>query len=956
MVYFLQEVAKHVYQNHREELPQLNIVFPGKRARLYFNRYLTQLTDKPVWAPRYYSITELMQNLSGLMPGDPLSLVFDLYEVYKDITRTAETFDSFYFYAEMLLADFDDIDKYLIDAKDLFRNLASLKNIDNYFNYLTEKQIEAIRHFWNTFETAHLPADQQDFLNLWQVLNKIYQQYNTLLTDKGLSYEGQAYRKVAEMLGAGDDSRISQGKYIFVGFNALNTCEKHLFRFLKRNKEAAFYWDTDEYYMNNRIHEAGYFLRDNVKEFPAPPGFDCKSSLTDKQKSIQLVSVPSNVGQTKIIPSCIDDFPKDPDFGNAAIILADENLLVPVLHSLPDDIAEFNVSMGYPFRQTPVYALIELLLDLQRGFKNIKGEPAFYHKHVLALINHQYFIRLYPEELHRLTDLITKGNRFYITEKELNPNEFLKIIFQKTKKITALPDYLLDVLHILLEARESGSKDEGSQGMLQKEFIFQVMLYLNRLKDILQNTKLEFSESTFRRLLRKVLQQISVPFSGEPLTGLQVMGILETRTLDFENLVILSMNEGIYPKSGNVPSFIPYNLRYGFGLPTIEHQDAIFAYYFYRLIGRAKNIVLVYNSKADGMFTGERSRFLHQLFYESVFTVKEKEYALEVKPVKTKPIRVKKNEAILSVLEKYQDEDGHYLSPSAINAYIDCPLKFYFRYIAGLKEPDEVKEEIDSAVFGRLLHISMNKLYEPFERRLITGTDFDSILNQQDKIRLAVDEAFSEEYFKSKKSGDSLNFLGRNRIIREIITRYVQQILQVDKRYAPFQVISLEKKYGITVPVKLNDREAQIRVGGVIDRIDRKEGVTRILDYKTGRDRLDFKGIDTLFTAPYKNRNKAVLQTILYGLIYRDIDKSSQVKPALYLIQQIFSSGFSWDIIVKDNGKKNIPVHAVEPYAEIFYMHLKEVLTDLFDTGSDFIQTEDAETCRQCPYAGICHK
>ena len=956
MVYFLQEVAKHVYENHREELPQLNIVFPGKRARLYFNRYLTQLTDKPVWAPQYYSISELMQNLSGMMPGDPLSLVFGLYEVYKEITRTNETFDNFYFYAEMLLADFDDIDKYLIDAKDLFRNLASLKNIDNYFNYLTEKQIEAIRHFWNTFETANLPADQQEFLNLWQVLYKIYQQFNALLAEKGISYEGQAYRKVAEMLASGDDSRISQGKYIFVGFNALNTCEKRLFRFLKRNNRASFYWDTDDYYMNNQIHEAGYFLRDNVKEFPAPPGFDCKSNLTGKQKNIQLVSVPSNIGQAKIVSACIGDFPKTPDFGNAAIILADENLLVPVLHSLPDDITDFNVSMGYPFRQTPAYSLIELLLDLQRGSKIIKGEPAFYHKHVLALINHQYFIRLYPEELHRLTDLITKENRFYITENELGRNELLEKIFQKPDKVTALPDYLLGILPILSDTLLNRKEEEGAQGLLQNEFIFQVMLYLNRLKDILQNTKLEFSESTFRRLLRKVLQQISVPFSGEPLTGMQVMGILETRTLDFENLVVLSMNEGIYPKSGNVPSFIPYNLRYGFGLPTVEHQDAIFAYYFYRLIGRAKNIVLVYNSKADGMFTGERSRFLHQLFYEPVFTIKEKEFALEVNPLKTKPIRVKKDEVILADLKKYQDSDRHYLSPSAINTYIDCPLKFYFRHISGLKEPDEVKEEIDPAVFGRLLHISMNKLYEPFEGKMITESDFNLILQQQDNIQMAVDEAFSEEYFKLKNAGNPLNFSGRNRIIREIINRYVHQILLVDKGYAPFEVISLEKKYGITVPVKVNDREIQIRVGGVIDRIDRKEGITRILDYKTGRDKLDFKGIDALFTASYKNRNKAVLQTILYGLIYNDTEKTAHVKPALYLIQQIFSSGFSWDIIEKDNGKNNVPVQTVEPYAETFYEYLKEVLTSLFHPESDFTQTDDPDVCSQCPYAGICHK
>ncbi len=956
MIYFLQEVAKHVYENHREELSRLNIVFPGKRARLYFNRYLTGLTDKPVWAPQYYSISELMQQLSGLMPGDPLNLVFDLYTVYKEITKSEETFDNFYFYAEILLADFDDIDKYLIDAKDLFQNLASLKNIDNYFNYLSEKQIEAIRHFWNTFETAKLPTDQQGFLDLWQVLYKIYQQYNSLLEGKGLSYEGRAYRNVADMIATNDDSRISTDKYIFIGFNALNTCEKKLFRFLNRRNQASFYWDTDGYYMNNQIHEAGYFLRDNVKEFPSPAGFDCKSNLTDEQKNIQFISVPSNVGQAKILSDCLKDFPEESDFSKTAIVLADENLLVPVLHSLPDNIPDFNVSMGYPFRQTPAFSLIELLLDLQRGSMNKNGQLVFYYKHVLALLNHQYFIRLDREELNQLTKKITDENMFYVSQKELNQKNFLKSIFKKPANVTSLPDYLLEVLHDLSESAGGRTTEDETQWLLEKEFIFQVMLYLNRLKEILENTHLEFSENTFRRLLRKLLQQASVPFSGEPLTGMQVMGILETRTLDFENLVILSMNEGIYPKSGNVPSFIPYNLRFGFGLPTLEHQDAIFAYYFYRLIGRAQNITLVYNSKADGLFTGERSRFLHQLFYESVFKVKEKEFALDVKPVKSRPIQIKKNDTVLKLLQKFQSTDGSYLSPSAINTFIDCSLKFYFRYIAGLKEPEEVKEEIDPAVFGRLLHMGMNYIYKPFEGKMISSADFDTILKQEDIISVAVDEAFRDEYFKSEAKEKPLVFTGKNRIVREIISRYINQILQVDKNQAPFEIVSLEKRFGISMPVIINGIEIYVRVGGVIDRVDRKDGMIRILDYKTGKDSLVFKDIDSLFMPSFKNRNKAVFQTILYGLIYQENDKAINVKPALYLIREIFSPGFTWDILEKNNGKNSIPLDSVGPYRDDFYAHLKEVLTGLFHPESDFDQTDDLDICNQCPYAKICHR
>ncbi|MBN2347762.1 MAG: PD-(D/E)XK nuclease family protein [Bacteroidales bacterium] len=953
MLAFLEETANYLSEKYGDQLSKLCLVFPNKRARLYFNNYLIKNIDKPVWSPSYFTITEFVEEISGLQVADNLLLTFELYNTYKQVTKSAQNFDDFYFFCEMLLSDFDDIDKYLVNPKDLFQNLSALKNYENYFSYLTEQQVEIIKRFWNTFNPEHLSEHQEGFVSLWEVLDKIYSEFNTKLDSMGLSYEGKLFRHVVKKIDTGEALPLDYEKIIFVGFNALNVCERKIFRHLKTVHKAIFLWDYDEYYTNNEIHEAGYFLRKNRKEFPAPEEFSIQSQLTSPGKEITFVSASSTMGQVKILPDLLSGIAPEEDLlSKTAIVLADERLLLPVLYSLPETLSELNVSMGYPFNDTPAFSLIEIIIGLQRNAKRSGEKIVFYYKDVLAFINHQYIINVDVKTLNAIKNKIIEENKIYISQQELLINGLFHETFRQVENVPELPDYISYIFGSILQLSKKG---EILLSSVQLEFIYQLFTYLKRLKDVLSGTGVEINRATFLRLLYKLLQNLTVPFSGEPLKGLQVMGILETRTLDFENIIVLSMNEGLFPKSVSIPSFIPNNLRIGFGLPTSEHQDAIYAYYFYRLLHRSKNIFLVYNSQPKGMLSGERSRFLHQLFYEPVFRIKEISYSLPVTITLSQKISIKKTEYVLKRLERFTGPNGAALSPSALNTYIDCSLKFYFRYILGVKEPDDITEDIDLPSFGNILHKVMNKLYEPYFGSVTDSAKITTLLqNKTGILDKAVDESFKEEYFKFLQDGEPVKYAGRHQIIKEIILKYTEQILQVDAKISPFEIIDLEKGYYISLELKGLNGLKTVNIGGIIDRIDRVNGKIRIIDYKTGQVKNSFKGIESLFINSDPDRNHAVFQTFLYSFILSK-SVSDPICPGLYFIREFYDENNEYHIFETD-GRTKTSVEDFKTYKENFQHGLTTVLQEIFNPDNLFQQTEEQEICKNCTYKIICHR
>ncbi|KPK86838.1 MAG: hypothetical protein AMS27_04200 [Bacteroides sp. SM23_62_1] len=953
MNHFLEEIAKHLYSAYGDKLKDCCVVFPNRRAGLFFNKYLSELTEKPVWAPEYFTISDLMVELSELEPADELLTLFELYKVYCEEKNIQESFDEFYFWGEIMLADFDNIDKYLVNATKLFQNITDLRNIEDQFSYLSEEQIKIIKRFWQNFEPGWSGQHKDKFLETWKVLNNIYSRLRDILAEHNIGYEGMIYRDVADKLVNGEKINLPFLKIFFIGFNALNECENALFKYLSTRNLAEFFWDYDEYYLVNKNHEAGRFIRRNIDEFGATEINLSFSSLTTR-KEIRVVSVPSMVGQAKILPELLSNM--EDISHETAIVMADEHLLVPVLHSLPESADDFNVTMGYPVDKTPVYALIEHIIDLQNNSRRQNDQKwRFYYRDVLAILNHPFIHQDYETEIDQLIDDITERNKIYLTGEELNINTFLGSIFTRIDEPKNIPAYLL---HILEKLARDNINQEHSYKALENEIIFQLYVRIKRLKEIIDNSSIQFLTRTLFRLLRKTLMHTRIPFSGEPLIGLQIMGVLETRGLDFKNLIMLSMNEDIFPGSPVSHSFIPHHLRFGFGLPTIEHQDAIYAYYFYRLIQRAERIILVYNSKTEGLSTGEKSRFIHQLLFDPAFSVNEKIIAYNIQANPEKPVWLSQDKISMDILNTYISENikNKYLSPSALNVYIDCRLRFYFRYIARLEEPDEVAEEVNQLLFGNMLHAAINRLYEPLMEGEITSVSLRELLNNKVRINSAIHHAFNQEYQSVADKGKA-EIEGRNLIVREILKQYLIQIINTDINYTPFRIIDLEGTYRMDISVKKEDKLLRVSIGGKIDRIDNVGNEIRIIDYKTGRVDRKISDIDSLFDRDLSDRNHAVFQTLLYSKLFYSSEKQQDkmIVPGLYAIRELTSNDFDYHILF--GAQRNKEILSDYQHLDIqFTKKLIGIVEEMYNKDIGFFPTRITEKCEYCPYREICHR
>jgi CRISPR/Cas system-associated exonuclease Cas4 (RecB family) len=949
MQYFLQEAARDVYRKYGDRLSDLCLVFPNRRAGLFFKRYLAGELKNPVWSPEVLPISDLMQQFSGLQKADQLSLVFMLHQVFKKEKQSQEPFDEFYHWGEMLLRDFDDIDKYLADPRDVFRNLAQLKSLEDHFSYLTKEQIESIRRFWDTLNVGQLSKEQNDFISIWQVLYNVYFQFNRILDEQKQAYEGKIYRAVMDRINS-NKLLPPHDMYIFIGFNALTPVEQQLFKELKQQEKAVFYWDFDHFYLKD--HEAGRFIRNNIEHFP---GADLGVYDGLKQdKSIQFINTPYDIAQAKILPDLLTGMPEQdkeaPD--KKAIVLPDEHLLLPVLNSLPESSVQVNVTMGYPVYSTPAFSFLLTLIRLQENVKQQNGEVQFYYNDVLSVLNHQYLGIIRDEQVEKLIEGIHEHNKIYIPSHELTINNLFRSIFTSPESYESLSDYLLDNYYQFYSLLKKRHEEEDHPLRMELESIYYVYLSIKRLKEIFKQHKAEVKPATYLRILERVVKNQSIPFQGEPLSGIQVMGLLETRTLDFENLIILSMNEGVFPKAESTPSFIPFSLRKGFGLPTYEYNDAMYAYYFYRLIQRAKNVTLVYNSGSDGLKTGEMSRFMHQLKFETNFDIKERTVVSGLSIPEGKTVTIAKTPEILEILEKYNTYtlNEKSFSPSAINTYLRCSLQFYYRYIAGLKEPEEVTENVDLPLFGSLLHRAIQLLYEPYrENKLqITREELKKLEKNDDLIEAKIMDAFREEYFSDFPANKKINLSGKNLLIKDIIHQYIKQFLKVDQKFAPFLPLTLEDSCSTSVKFSVGGEEKNAMIQGDIDRVDENESGIRIIDYKTGQPKQSFKEVPALFE---KEGNHAALQALIYSRMYDELYESDKkVLPGLYFFRRIYQDDFDWRVKMNKH-----PVSYDEVKVEL-EEHLRGLLEEIFDPDEVFAQTDDLNTCRFCPYAKICRR
>ena len=933
------------------------LVFPNKRANLFFNEYLAEESDQPIWSPAAMSISDLLQKLSVQKAGDPIRLVCELYKVFKEETESRETLDDFYFWGELLISDFDDVDKNMVDADKLFSNLQDLKNLMDDYEFLDEEQEEAIRQFFQNFSIERRTELKEKFISLWDKLGIIYHRYREKLAELGIAYEGMLYRNVIEQL---DTDRLKYDKYVFVGFNVLNKVEKEFFQKLQKAGKAMFYWDYDLFY-TQRIskHEAGEFIKRNLIDFPneLPESY---FDIFRKPKKIRYISASTENAQARFLPEWVKATQTHTtqivSEKENAIVLCNEALLLPVLHSIPQDVQNVNITMGFPLAQTPVYSFINAAMELQtNGYRPDTGR--FTYEAVSKILKHPYTRQL-SDHATRLERELTKTNRFYPLPSELKKDDFLTILFTPQSNIRELCDYLLRLIKsISILYRKEGEYDDIFN-QLYRESIFQSHLKINRLYSLIESGELSVRTDTLKRLITKVLTASNIPFHGEPAIGLQIMGVLETRNLDFRNLIMLSLNEGQLPKAGGESSFIPYNLRKAFGMTTIEHKNAVYAYYFYRLIQRAENITLLYNTSSDGLNRGEESRFMLQLLVEGPHEITREYLEAGQSPQNTLEIQIEKTPEILRRLYRAYDTaqpESVILSPSALNTYLDCRLRFYYRYVAGLKTPDEVSAEIDSALFGTIFHLSAQLAYTDLTAngKMIQREDLERLLRDEIKLQGYVDQAFKQELFKVAPE-EKPEYNGVQLINSKVIVSYLKQLLRNDLQYTPFEMVAMEKKVSEKITIQTALGPLTLRLGGTIDRMDAKEGTLRIVDYKTGGSPKIPANIEQLFT-PSETRPNYIFQTFLYAAIMSR-KQLLMVAPALLYIHRAASESYSPVIEMGEPRKPKIPVNNFAFFEDEFRERLQALLEEIFDEKELFTQTEDIKKCAYCDFKAICKR
>lgn len=956
---FLKLVAADLYKHTEGNLAHTAVVFPNKRAGLFFNEYLAQESDSPIWSPAYVSISELFRSLSPWEVGDPVKLVCELYKIFRRETQSTETLDDFYFWGEMLISDFDDADKNKVDTDKLFSNLQDLRNIMDDYTFIDDEQEEAIRQFFQNFSIERRTALKERFISLWDVLGNIYKGFRESLASQNIAYEGMMYRHVIEHL---DVDKLPYEKYVFVGFNVLNKVEHTLFTQLKDAGKAVFYWDYDEFYMKeNRqavTHEAGEFIRRNLRDFPSPLSGELFKNLS-KPKEVHYIASSTENAQARYLPQWIRNNLTTPE-KETAVVLCNEALLQPVLHSLPAEVKHVNITMGFPLSQTPVYSFLIALLELHtHGFNFKSGRYTF--QSVVTLLKHPYTRQL-TGQAELLEKELTRNNRFYPLPGELGKDEFLTRLFTPLSGNLNLCIRLSETLQQvagIYQANTSGTEDTDAFNQLYRESLFKAYTTINRFRTLIEKDELTVQSETFRRLLVKVLSATNIPFHGEPAIGMQVMGVLETRNLDFRHLVLLSVNEGQLPKSGGDSSFIPYNLRKAFGMTTIEHKIAVYAYYFYRLLQRAERITLMYNTSSDGLNRGEWSRFMLQFLIEWPHPITRQFLEAGQSPQGTSPITVEKTPDVMRRMQSLFDVRANpkaKFSPSALNYYLDCPLKFYYRYVAGLSAPDEVSAEIDSATFGSIFHYAAEHIYKDLTThgKVINKEALETLLRNEVKLQDYVDTAFKKLFFNVPQN-EKPEYNGVQLINSAVIARYLKQLLQNDLRYAPFTFIASEMEVDEPIDIQTPKGVIKSRIGGIIDRMDSKDGTLRIVDYKTGGDADTPPHVESLFI-PDKKRSNYVFQTFLYAAIMCRKQPTMKIAPALLYIHRAATETYSPVIQMGEPRKPKEAVEDFSKYEKEYRERLQGLLEEIFNPEKSFTQTEIIEKCTYCDFKALCKR
>jgi CRISPR/Cas system-associated exonuclease Cas4 (RecB family) len=894
---FLEYVAEDVIRKYGTNLSRIAVVFPNKRASLFLNEYLARQAGKPVWSPAYITISELFRQQSIRTVADPIKLVCDLHKSFCKCTESQESLDKFFGWGQLLLSDFDDIDKNMADADHVFANLRDIHELDD-ISYLTEEQRQMISRFFSNFSDDHNTELKERFLRLWSHFADIYHDFNERLVSQRLAYEGALYRQVCNETST---HNYPYDMYLFVGFNLLHQVEQQLFSRLMKDGKARFYWDFDEYYMKN--HEAGQFIDRYLEYFPNELDTQCDEIYNNfrKTKHVSYISAPTENVQARYVSTWLSEQKRSQAGRRTAIVMCNENLLPTVIHCLPGSVDKVNITTGYPLSQTPVASFIQLYFTL-RQFGRTPRLVRAWKSHPYA----QYA-------------------------------DMDNTLAQQLRQIA------------------TGAKETIHDPLFQ-ESLFRAYTLINRMNELIASGDLQVDDITLQKLTMQLIQQTAIPFHGEPAEGIQVMGVLETRNLDFDHVLLLSCNEGNMPKGVNDSSFIPHSLRKAYELTTVDNKVAIYAYYFHRLLQRAKDITILYNSSTEDGQRGEMSRFMLQMMVESPHRIVRQLLQSGQSIPLHAPKAIKKDEHMLDTLLRHLTEPKALLSPTAICKYMRCQQQFYYRYVAGIKEPDALDDELemDNRLFGDIFHEAADIIYHQLPQR-ISKDILNHLLKSKVEIERAVDTAFNHALRQTPTTGLHL-------INRAVIIHYLRQLLEIDKRLAPFTILGLE--CDVKRPLSIH-HSTSIMIGGRIDRLDlinegTPDACIRVVDYKTGSHRLKpLADVDAIFLPENVHEHSDYyLQTFVYAEIVSRQQISSpiphhsspiKVSPALLFIQHAGVEDYDPTLYF---GRERISDIAV--YSERFNELLEQTVNEIFSPDTPFTPTNDLKVCSTCPYAQLC--
>ena len=1009
MTTFLEHVAQHIIAQHGTDLSRMAVVFPNKRASIFLNQALARQAGHPIWSPAYITISDLFRRHASQQVADTIKLVCDLHRVYTRVTGFDETLDHFYGWGQLLLSDFDDIDKHLAPPHQVFTNLSSLHEMDD-TSYLTDEQRQVIRQFFANFSDEHGSQLKERFLRLWSRMEDIYHAYNQLLSQQQLAYEGALYRRVAE-----DESlTFDYDTYLFVGFNLLLPVEQRLFATLMRQQKARFYWDFDHSYLDS---EAGLYIRHNLEHFPneLDSRHDDIYRCSQRPKTIEFVAAPTENIQARYATQWLRRHIAPPSVPGAsstgattapdtAIVLCDEQLLTTVIHCLPQEVEHVNVTTGYPLQLTPVATLLQQLISLRTtGFDHQRQRYRL--RQVNAVLRNPFAVYV-SESCHTLLKQLNEQHIYYPEAKLLATDAGLSQLFatpcgnnlELLQWMAAI--VALIARNITSPTRAGGSDAEATDApapdgqaaanaplpphqALTAEALYRAYLLLSRLTSLVESGDLTVDVITLTRLIGQLIEQTTIPFHGEPAIGLQVMGVLETRNLDFDRLLLLSANEGNMPRGINDTSFIPYSIRKAFGLTTADSKVAIQAYYFHRLIARATHVTIAYNNATADGHTGEMSRFMLQLMVEghhpvSLYTLQAAHQAVATarRPVAKTPAVVEVLRRRFESTDKADEAAEPLLTPTAINRYMRCPLQFYYNYVEGLREPEETDDDtIDNRIFGNIFHQAAQQLYTIMTsngRGQVTASAIDKMLAERVTIERCVDQAINDELFHSSQGKEAggpklaARLNGLQIINRQVIIHYLRTLLESDRRLTPFTILALEAD--VVEPMHIESIGMTTTIGGRIDRLDLTApspggSQLRVVDYKTGAHHLTpLPSLEAVFDpAQLRNHNDYFLQAMLYArLVSRRLrlggegtlpaPQDAAVAPALLFIQHAAVEGYD---PVLQIGRERLTDMGTD-VGQQFERMLKEKVEEIFAPDNSFTPTDNSDTCRTCPYLQLC--